>query len=76
MFTHVRDYIIVYCFQSTLINSDAPVALRSCVRSACDDRGCDDAKYLALDLKRWQLSHNPKVLQHTDPLGDAFLGVL
>ena len=38
MFTHVRDCIIIYCFQSTFISDTAPAILPHRVRRACDDR--------------------------------------
>ena len=56
MFTHVRDCIIIDYFESTFINVNAPAVLRDRVRRACDDRGRVDAKYLALDAKRGELS--------------------
>ena len=65
MFTHVRDCIIIYCFQSTFISGNAPAVLRNRVRSACDDRGREDAKYFSLDFKRRELSHDPTVFYNT-----------
>ena len=76
MFTHVRDYIIMDCFQSTFITDNAPAVLSHCVRSACDDRGCDDAKHITLDDTRRELSHRSTVLQHPDALANTGLGIL
>ena len=33
------------------------------------------AKYLALDVRRWELPDGPTLLQHRYPLGECILGI-
>ena len=48
----MADIVSVYCFESILISNDAPTVLPSRVRSSCDDGTGDNAKYVALDIRK------------------------
>ena len=63
-------------FSLHLSTTNAPAVLSHCVRSACDDRGRDDAKHITLDDTRWELSHGSKVLQYRAALANTLLGIL